>query len=71
MTAPGNSFLFLAITFSILISGAYALGRIHQWQKHGRQRDEEYSRGYDRASLSILGMMAGGHSADPERSEHA
>ncbi|MCU7722225.1 hypothetical protein ODJ79_00700 [Actinoplanes sp. KI2] len=58
MTAPGNNLFFLALTFSIFISGAYALGRIHQWHKNGLDRDEEYRRGYDKASLSILDMMA-------------
>jgi hypothetical protein len=57
MTAPGNSPLFIALTLSILMSGAYALGRIHQWRKHGLERDEAYRRGYDRASLSILSTM--------------
>ena len=58
MTAPGNNLFFLALTFSIFISGAYALGRIHQWHKNGLDRDEEYRRGYDKASLSILDMMS-------------
>jgi len=60
MTAPGNNPLFLALTLSILMSSAYALGRIHQWRKHGRERDEAYRRGYDRASLSILRIMTPG-----------
>jgi hypothetical protein len=58
MTAPGSNLFFLALTFSIFISGAYALGRIHQWHKNGLDRDEEYRRGYDKASLSILNTMA-------------
>jgi hypothetical protein len=57
MTAPGNGPLFLALTLSILMSSAYAIGRIHQWHRHGLARDEAYRRGYDRASMSILTMM--------------
>lgn len=57
MTAPGNDPLFLALTLSLLMSSAYALGRIHQWHKHGLERDEAYRRGYDKASMSILSMM--------------
>jgi hypothetical protein len=57
MTAPGNDPLFLALTLSLLMSSAYALGRIHQWHRHGLERDEAYRRGYDKASLSILSMM--------------
>jgi len=59
MTAPGNDPLFLALTLSLLMSSAYALGRIHQWHRHGLERDEAYRRGYDKASLSILSMMTG------------
>ncbi|MFI6073854.1 hypothetical protein ACIA5C_20000 [Actinoplanes sp. NPDC051343] len=57
MTAPGNDPLFLALTLGLLMSTAYALGRIHQWHRHGLQRDEAYRRGYDRASVSILSIM--------------
>jgi hypothetical protein len=58
MTAPGNDFLFLVLTLSILLSSAYAVGRIHQWHKHGVERDEAYRLGYDKASLSILNAMS-------------
>ena len=57
MTAPGNDPLFLALALSLLMSSAYALGRIHQWHRHGLERDDAYRRGYDKASLSILSMM--------------
>jgi hypothetical protein len=74
MTAPGNDPLFLALTLSLLMSSAYALGRIHQWHKHGLERDEAYRRGYNKASVSILSMMtrqspaaAGGPSVDRPR----
>ena len=58
MTAPGNDPVFLALALSFFVSSAYALGRIHQWHKHGRQRDEAYRQGYDKASQSILDMMS-------------
>jgi hypothetical protein len=54
MTAPGNDPLFFALALSLFMSSAYALGRIHQWHKHGLERDDAYRRGYDLASLSIL-----------------
>jgi hypothetical protein len=57
MTAPGNDPVFLALALSFFVSSAYALGRIHQWHKHGRERDDAYRQGYDKASLSILDMM--------------
>jgi hypothetical protein len=58
MTAPGNDPVFLALALSFFVTSAYALGRIHQWHKHGRQRDDAYRQGYDKASQSILDMMA-------------
>jgi len=58
MTAPGNYLLLLVLTLSILLSSAYAVGRIHQWNKHGLERDEAYRLGYEKASLSIITMMS-------------
>jgi hypothetical protein len=57
MIAPGNYHLYLALTLGILISSGYAVGRIHQWHKDGRERDEAYRRGYETASLSVLSTM--------------
>jgi gentisate 1,2-dioxygenase len=57
MTVPGNSFLVVIITLSILVSSAYAVGRIHEWHRHGLKRDEAYRLGYDKASVSMIGMM--------------
>lgn len=58
MTAPGNNLLLLVLTLSVLVSSAYAVGRIHQWHKYGLERDEAYRLGYDKASLSIIELMA-------------
>jgi hypothetical protein len=57
MTAPGNDLLIVILTLSVILSGAYAIGRIHQWHRHGQERDEAYHAGYDKASRSIIGMM--------------
>jgi hypothetical protein len=57
MTAPGNDLLIVVLTLSVILSGAYAIGRIHQWQRHGLERDEAYHAGYDKASRSIMGMI--------------
>ncbi|GAA1628866.1 hypothetical protein [Actinoplanes couchii] len=58
MTAPGNGVLYLLLTLAIVVSSGYAVGRIHQWHRHGRDRDEAYRTGYDQASRAIIGMMA-------------
>lgn len=61
MTAPGNDLLLILLTVSVFLSSAYAVGRIHQWQKCGIERDEAYQVGYDKASRAILAMMTGRH----------
>jgi len=57
LIAPENSFIIIVLTLSIITSSAYGVGRIHQWYKHGIQRDEAYRTGYDKASYSIMDMM--------------
>ncbi|GAA0535780.1 hypothetical protein GCM10010172_16330 [Paractinoplanes ferrugineus] len=71
MTAPENAFLFVALMLAILMSSAYALGRIHQWHKNGLERDEAYRRGYDKASVSILGIMTSQKPAAVEKTRPA
>jgi hypothetical protein len=61
MTAPGNDLIILVLTLAVLLSSAYAVGRIHQWHKYGLERDEAYQIGYDKASRTIIGMMTGRH----------
>ncbi|MEV6350489.1 hypothetical protein [Actinoplanes sp. NPDC051851] len=65
MTAPGNNILYFALTLSVFVSSGYAVGRIHQWHRHGLERDEAYRTGYDKASRSIIGMMHGQGPAGP------
>lgn len=58
MTSPGNNLLVLVLTLSVFLSSAYAIGRIHQWKKYGRERDEAYRIGYEKASRAIISVMA-------------
>ncbi|WP_433793510.1 hypothetical protein [Actinoplanes sp. CA-252034] len=57
MTAPGNYLMYFILTLAIVMSTGYAVGRIHQWHRHGMERDEAYRVGYDEASRSIMRMM--------------
>jgi hypothetical protein len=66
MTAPGNDLLYLVLVLGIVISSAYAVGRIHQWHRHGLERDEAYRSGYEKASQAIIGMMNSRPGAVPE-----
>jgi hypothetical protein len=61
MTAPGNDLILILFLLGVFLSGAYAVGRIHQWQKCGLERDEAYQLGYDKAFRAIVGMMTGKH----------
>ena len=65
MIAPGNSFIQLILALAFVIASGYASGRIHQWYKHGLERDHAYREGYDQASQSMFDMVTRGH---PRRS---
>ena len=47
----------LVLSLGIVMAGAYAMGRIHQWYRYGVEREEAYRSGYDKASLSLMGLM--------------
>jgi hypothetical protein len=51
------------ITLGVMVSATYALGRIHQWYRHGEARDSAYRQGYDEASRSLFGMVRDGRAA--------
>lgn len=57
MIAPGNSFLQLLLALAFVIASGYASGRIHQWYKHGLERDHAFREGYDQASQSMFDMV--------------
>jgi hypothetical protein len=65
MIAPGNSFLQLLLALAFVIASGYASGRIHQWYKHGLERDHAYREGYDQASQSMFDMVTRGSPRRP------
>ncbi|MCA2214094.1 hypothetical protein [Jidongwangia harbinensis] len=56
MTAPGNNLLQIALALAFVIASGYASGRIHQWYRHGLERDHAYREGYNHASHSMFTM---------------
>jgi hypothetical protein len=56
MTAPGNNMLQIVLALAFVIASGYAAGRIHQWYKHGLERDHAYRDGYDQASRCMFDM---------------
>ncbi|HET6534369.1 MAG TPA: hypothetical protein VFH03_27625 [Actinoplanes sp.] len=57
MIAPGNSFIQLVLALAFVIASGYASGRIHQWYKHGLERDDAFREGYNEASRSMFDMV--------------
>jgi hypothetical protein len=79
MTAPGNNLLQIALALAFVIASGYASGRIHQWYRHGLERDHAYREGYNHASHSMFTMALQARStpaaavpppADPETGQH-
>ncbi|HEV7964248.1 MAG TPA: hypothetical protein VGP57_17035 [Actinoplanes sp.] len=58
MTAPGNSTLLLTLLAAFFACVGYAGGRLHQWYRMGRDRDEAYRDGYDTATRSVFSLAA-------------
>ncbi len=60
---------------AIVIFTAYAAGRVHQWYRHGFEREEAFREGYNQASHALFHLAtrnisgAAGH-ADAPRSRH-
>ena len=57
MIAPGNSIIQILLALAFVVASGYASGRIHQWYKHGLERDHAYREGYDQASQSMFAMV--------------
>jgi hypothetical protein len=58
MAAPGNSALLLTMLAALIACTGYAGGRIHQWYRMGRERDEAFRDGYDTATRSVFSLAA-------------
>lgn len=56
MIAPGNDFIQILLALAFVIASGYAAGRIHQWYKHGLERDHAFRNGYNEASRSMFDM---------------
>ena len=56
MIAPGNDFIQILLALAFVIASGYAAGRIHQWYKHGLERDDAFRNGYNEASRSMFDM---------------
>jgi hypothetical protein len=51
-------------TVLLVIVTSYAAGRVHQWYRHGLERDLAYRDGYDEASHSLFHLATRGSAAE-------
>jgi hypothetical protein len=58
MTAPDNSPLILTLLAAFIACTGYAGGRLHQWYRMGRDRDDAFRDGYDTATHSVFSLAA-------------
>src|ERR1700759_2012117 len=58
MTASGSLSLILTLIALVVAVTGYAGGRLHQWWRTGRDRDEAYREGYDTATRSVFSLPA-------------
>lgn len=57
-TSPGNDYVLALLGFLLVVSAAYAGGRLHQWMRTGADRDDAYRDGYDQATQSMWALAA-------------
>jgi hypothetical protein len=58
MTAPGDTAILMTLLVAFTAATGYAAGRIHQWYRMGRDRDEAFRDGYDTATRSVFNLAA-------------
>ncbi|GGL04763.1 hypothetical protein [Mangrovihabitans endophyticus] len=54
MSAPSSTALQVALAVAAIVFVAYAAGRVHQWSRHGMERETAYREGYDQASHTLF-----------------
>ncbi|BCJ54183.1 hypothetical protein Asp14428_56580 [Actinoplanes sp. NBRC 14428] len=61
MTPSGSIALQLALSVAVVIFTAYVAGRVHQWYRHGFDRDIAYREGYNQASHTLFQLAVRNH----------
>lgn len=82
MSLPSGTALQVMFAVAIVIFTAYAAGRVHQWYRHGFEREEAFREGYNQASHALFHLatrnmsgasvdsQAGTHAVSPARIRH-
>jgi hypothetical protein len=64
MTETSPVLYQVVFTILLVIATSYAAGRVHQWYRHGLERDLAYRDGYDEASHSLFHLATRGAGAE-------
>ena len=80
MSLPSGTALQVMFAVAIVIFTAYAAGRVHQWYRHGFEREEAFREGYNQASHALFHLATrnisgkasstDGHAAGPRDGAH-
>ena len=79
MSLPSGTALQVMFAVAIVIFTAYAAGRVHQWYRHGFEREEAFREGYNQASHALFHLATrnmsgasadGRHAVSPARARH-
>ena len=54
MTLPSSTALQVTFAVALVIFTAYAAGRVHQWFRHGFEREVAFREGYNLASHTLF-----------------
>lgn len=57
-TSPGNNYVLTLLGFLLIVTAAYAAGRLHQRLRTAEDRDDAYRDGYDQATQSMWALAA-------------
>ena len=65
MTPSGSIAVQLALSVAMVIFTSYVAGRVHQWYRHGFDRDVAFREGYNEASHTLFQLAVRNHPVKP------
>jgi len=68
MTSTEFVAIHIALAVLVVIATAYFAGRVHEWYRHGFEREVAYREGYDQASRALFNLAVRKVPAKPDLS---
>lgn len=65
MTPSASIAVQLALSVAMVIFTSYVAGRVHQWYRHGFDRDVAFREGYNQASHTLFQLAVRNHPVKP------